>query len=187
MAITLKPFVRFTSFNFWVAALDDLHRAITTVPCYPLRLNLTTLPHPLIILKWSISRGAFYLSFAWRQAVAWFSVTPYVPVTVVWHDILCHNKVNCALIFTFYMPRKSRFFTWWPWPLTYDLEYRTRPRYCPDTSLHQFSCLYVKPFGRESVHRQTDRRTGPKTLPRPLTREVNINSVRLFLQQFPNV
>ncbi len=64
--------------------------------------------------------------------------------------------------------------------LTYDLEYQTLPRYCPDTPLHQFSCPYVKQFGCESVHRQTDRRTdrqmdrrrGPKTLPRPSTREV---------------
>ncbi len=43
-------------------------------------------------------------------------------VTAVWHDMLCHNKVDCTLIFTFYMPRKSRFFDLvtlafdlWPW------------------------------------------------------------------------
>ncbi len=75
------------------------------------------------------------------------------------------------LILTYFMPRKSRFFDL----VTNDLEYQTRPRYCPDTSLHRIRCPYVKHFGHESVTRQTDRwtdgRTRPETLPRPLMQE----------------
>ena len=51
------------------------------------------------------------------------------------------------------------FLTWWPWPLTYDLDLWTWPRYPSTWPTHQRSGLYVCPFSRESVHRQTDTHT----------------------------
>ncbi len=71
--------------------------------------------------------------------------------------------------------KKSRFSTWWPWPLTYDLGHRTWPRYYPDTPLCQIWCLYVKRFSCERAewrtHGHTHTQTGPILYPRPLTRE----------------
>ncbi len=51
--------------------------------------------------------------------------------------------------------RKSRFSTWWPWPLTYDLDHRTCLRFYQGQPLW---CQYVKWFGRESANELTDRR-----------------------------
>ena len=57
----------------------------------------------------------------------------------------------------------KHFLTWWPWPLTYDLDLWTWPRYPSTWPTHQRSGLYVCPFSRESVHRQTDRHTHTHT------------------------
>ncbi len=44
-------------------------------------------------------------------------------------DILCYYKGNLHRL-THQNHQKSRFSKWRPWPLTYDLDLRTRPRYC---------------------------------------------------------
>ena len=48
------------------------------------------------------------------------------------------------------------FLTLWPWPLTYDLDLQTWPRYPSTWPPCQNSSAYVCPFGRES---ETDRHT----------------------------
>ncbi len=98
------------------------------------------------------------------------------------------SKVNCTLIFTFYMPRKSRL---WPgdldlWPMTLSIELVWDiVQIHPSTNfrVHMSNGLAVRVFTDRRKDRQTDRRTdgqmdrrtGPKTLPRPLTREVIIS------------
>ncbi len=58
MVITSQPFVRFTSFNYWVAALAVLYHLtpiagpITTVPMLP---PPTTLSTPLLIIDHQVS------------------------------------------------------------------------------------------------------------------------------------
>ncbi len=57
---------------------------------------------------------------------------------------------------TSHWKKKNVFLTWWPWPLTYDLDLdlRTWPRY-PSAWPCQNSGLYVCPFTCESeTHRQ---------------------------------
>ncbi len=49
---------------------------------------------------------------------------------------------------------RKTFLTWWPWPLTYDLDLRTWARYPSTWPTCQNAGLYVCPFGRES---ETDR------------------------------
>ena len=63
---------------------------------------------------------------------------------------------------------KGRFWAWWPWPLTYDLELRTWPRYLQPWPACQNSSLYVCSFGQDSetdggTHRHTDRQTDIRT------------------------
>ncbi len=52
------------------------------------------------------------------------------------------------------------FLSGWPWPLTYDLDLRTCPRYHQGQSMYQISWPYAKRFSRESaINWQTDRHT----------------------------
>ena len=74
---------------------------------------------------------------------------------------------------------KITFLTKWPWPLTYDLDHRTRSRFHQGQSLYQVSCPHANGLAlRVLTNWQTDRHTerygnmGPILLPRPLTREV---------------
>ncbi len=85
------------------------------------------------------------------------------------------SSLPCSLIDPSIIRQKTsvkHFLTCWPWPLTYDLDLRTWPRYSSNWPTHQRSGLYVCPFGRESVHRQTDRQTMSKLLHPSLTRGV---------------
>ncbi len=50
----------------------------------------------------------------------------------------------------------KRFLTSWPWPLTYDLDLQTWPRYPSTWPTYRNYSLYVCPFGRESGNTQTD-------------------------------
>ncbi len=57
----------------------------------------------------------------------------------------------------------------WPWPLTYDLDIRTQPRYTLPRLACQSSSLYVSPFSQGSetdrrTDRQTDRQTHTQTM-----------------------
>ena len=59
---------------------------------------------------------------------------------------------------------KWRILTWWPWPLTYDLDLQGRPRGCPHLYSDQIWRPYVQYFPRYellssdflSSHRRTD-------------------------------
>ncbi len=66
------------------------------------------------------------------------------------------------------------FLTWWPWPLTFDLDLRTWPRYPSIWPTYQNSGLYVCPFKQESGnrHTHTHRHTMSKLLHPSLTRGV---------------
>ena len=74
--------------------------------------------------------------------------------TMLSQNIIWHDKVNLR-----------RFFTWWPWPLTYDLEHRTHPKSYQGPPLCRNLRPFVTRFSRERAdrgkHRQTDRQTGP--------------------------
>ena len=66
------------------------------------------------------------------------------------------------------------YWAWWPWPLTYDLDLRTWPRYIHAWPTCQNSGLYVCLFGQDSetdgqTDTQTDTQTMPKLLHPPLT------------------
>ena len=55
--------------------------------------------------------------------------------------------------------QESRFSTWRPWPLTYDPDHQTHPRYHQGQSPRQILASYVKRFNRESAEWQTDAHT----------------------------
>ena len=71
-----------------------------------------------------------------QDVILWHHVTSWRHV-VTSHDVLCHNKKALSNLHRSHHKniRKSRFSKWRPWPLTYDLDLRTRPRYyqrqCP--------------------------------------------------------
>ncbi len=79
------------------------------------------------------------------------------------------------------MPHPEKcFLTWWPWPLTYDPDLRTWPRYSSTRPTCRNSGLYVCPFSRERgnththTHTHTDRHTMSKLLHPSLTRGVKM-------------
>ena len=63
----------------------------------------------------------------------------------------------------------KHFLTSWPWPLTYDLDLQTWPRYPSTWPTYRNSSLYVCPFGRESGNRYTHRQTHDVKIIRPDT------------------
>ncbi len=65
-------------------------------------------------------------------------------------EILLWQVLNIASLLTF--------LTSWPWPLTYDLDLKTWPRYPSTWPPCQNSSPYVCPFGSESGNRHTHRR-----------------------------
>ncbi len=74
------------------------------------------------------------------------------------------------------------FGTRWPWPLTYDLDLWTWPRYSSTWPPCQNSSLYVPSFFRDSetdtqTDRQTDTHTMPKLLHPPLTLGVKMSDI----------
>ncbi len=65
------------------------------------------------------------------------------------------------VIFLAMHPNRGRFWAWWPWPLTYDLDLWTWPRYLHAWVTFQNSGLYTYSFGQDSetegrTHRHTD-------------------------------
>ncbi len=52
-------------------------------------------------------------------------------------------------------PEKKIFLTWWPWPLTYDLDLQTWPTYPSTWPTWRNSGLFVCPFGCESGNTHT--------------------------------
>ncbi len=78
----------------------------------------------------------------------------------------------------------KRFLTWWPWPLTYDLDLQTWPRYHSTWPTYQNSRLHVCPFTAES-ETHTDTQTMPKLLHPSLMRGKSylICKVRLLIMQ----
>ena len=92
------------------------------------------------------------------------------------HSTLCLTGTVIAPQRPKFNCQKSRYLTWWPWPLTYHLDHKTWLRYYKGASPHQNSCPYVERFSGESAELQTDTdtptHTGRILLPRPLTREV---------------
>ncbi len=72
----------------------------------------------------------------------------------------------------------EHFWTSWPWPLTYDLDLWTWPRYPSTWRPCQISSLYVSPFSRESEtdgHTDTHTQTMPKLLHPTRLRDVGCN------------
>ncbi len=64
---------------------------------------------------------------------------------------------GCCCITMIHLTEKNVFLTWWPWPLIYDLDLLTWPRYPSTSPPYQNSDPYVCPFTRESeTHTQTD-------------------------------
>ncbi len=119
--------------------------------------------------------------------VSIFDDTPwrYAMYAVALHGIKCHDKMYLHNLQRSYHQkvRKSRFSTWRPWPLTYDLDLWTHLRYCQGQSLHQISGPYIERFSRENANRrtdgQTDRRDRFYTLDRLRGREKYVMSKKL--------
>ncbi len=68
---------------------------------------------------WRPSRVVPFLSKLWLE---WSSNTHYLRCDFMtsWHGITWHEYVITkwnVLLFTYFIPRKSHFLTWWPWPL----------------------------------------------------------------------
>ncbi len=77
---------------------------------------LTPLPRRALFVSIFARKTFQHLLFVvWHHDITVWHPMMSCDVTAVWHDIICHTKVNCPLIFTFYMPQKSRFWTWWPY------------------------------------------------------------------------
>ncbi len=76
------------------------------------------------------------------------------------------------------------------WPLTYDLDLQTCPRYQQGHSLCQIFWAYVKRLGMRALthghtHRHTHTHTGPFLQPRPLTREVKKDDYLKYILSDP--
>ncbi len=84
-----------------------------------------------------------------------------------WHLHRWSAKMTASVLSTVHLDEETHlkyFLTWWPWPLTYDLDLITWPRYSPIWLPWQNSCLYVPPFGWDSeTDRQTDTHTQTDT------------------------
>ena len=87
-----------------------------------------------------------------QDVMPWCHVTSWHH-TMMSHDVKSHHKIDLGNLYRshYQKVRKSRFSKSWPWPLTYDLDLQTRPRYYQGQCLYQFSGPYVKPFNRESA------------------------------------
>ena len=86
-----------------------------------------------------------------RRDITWHhAVTP--------HDIIWYNKVNLAQVTLSENP-KIMFFILATWPLTYDLDLQTYPRYCQGESFHQILSPYLQWFSQKSANRHTDTQT----------------------------
>ena len=84
----------------------------------------------------------------WRcDVMAWRQMTSC-------HDRMCKDLTHQKL-------RKSRFSTWWPWPLTYDLDLQSHLRYYQGQSIHQ---IRVSKSNASAVRALTDRHTRTHTL-----------------------
>ncbi len=72
------------------------------------------------------------------------------------HDVMCQT-IGQGLVSVNSNKKtlKKTFLTWWPWPLTYDLEHQNCPRCHQGQSLYQISWPYIKRFSCESANRQT--------------------------------
>ncbi len=75
-----------------------------------------------------------------------------------YHDVTSYTRI----LYQVNQIRKTwklRFLTLWPWPLTYDLDYQTWPRFHQGQPSYQFLGRYAKRFSRESAHKLTDGKT----------------------------
>ncbi len=97
--------------------------------------------------------------------VTWWRYIVLCCHVMAWHQTIGHNFVLCHSNQKKVrkIAQTSHFLTWWPWPLTYDLDHHTWPWYGPGWHTCQISCPCVKRFCLESAdrrtHRQTDRHT----------------------------
>ncbi len=94
---------------------------------------------------------------SWRHKVtSWrHSVTSF--------DVICYDKVNLHGP-THKKLQNTHFWTWRPWPLTYDPDLRTHSRYHQGRSAYQILnlksvCLTVQPWESWITDRRTDRHT----------------------------
>ncbi len=95
----------------------------------------------------------------------------FVSLAMKLHQDYCWHLHHCIFITASINPSSiirpkthvKHFLTWWPWPLTYDLDLWTWPRYPSIWPTYQKAGPYVLPFGRESGNTQTDRHTHTHT------------------------
>ncbi len=62
------------------------------------------------------------------------------------HTELCDHKSNDCRDMNFFPVKKSCFSSWWPWPLTHDLDLQRWPLYHQSPSSHQIWWAYLKWF-----------------------------------------
>ncbi len=107
--------------------------------------------YAILGMYWRASRNSPSLSLflpKWRHSIT--SCDIIMPRRdIMWQHMLWQSESTLA------NPSetvKSRLFSrWWSWPLTYDLDLQTRPRYLQCQSSCRILGLYVKEFGRESA------------------------------------
>ncbi len=74
---------------------------------------------------------------------------------VIWHSDITQE----AMILYHAIQIRKRPLIWWPWPLTYDLDLQTWPRYEPGWPTCKISWPNIKRFSRESNELQTHTHT----------------------------
>ncbi len=92
--------------------------------------------------------------------------SPFTWLTSSGDVMWCNEVIPCCHMTSWYHTMGQDFIWGYSnqktllWPLIYDLDHRTRPRFHQCQSLYQFWCPYIKRFGRESAdYTQTDRHT----------------------------
>ena len=97
-------------------------------------------------------RHTFLKSFCQNDVILWRHMTAWRQHVASQEVLTSHDRpgfVSC-LSNQKKVSRitRSHFLTWWPWPLTYDLDNQTWPRYGAGRPPCQISCLYVQQFSR---------------------------------------
>ncbi len=94
-----------------------------------------------------------------RQMAPWCHIVKSWCHVVTSHGVIGHDKMDLCNLHKSHNQkvRKSCFWKWLPWPLTYDL--RTCLTYYKRQSSHRILFSYPKRFSRESGDRWTDRQT----------------------------
>ena len=87
-----------------------------------------------------------------------------------------------------FITSSSHYLTWWPWPLTYDLDLWSWPRYSSTWPTYQKSGPYVCPFAREigsrQTHTQIDRQCQNYVADAGCKKEIGKKTLNMYMVRF---